>query len=96
MLGLDNDPLEREKAVIALWKYSQRGEQYVDAIMQFHESINLTVNLLQSDSSSACEAALGLLRMISSVNVYREFVAESGAIEVIIALLSQSFLTSGV
>ncbi|GFS32997.1 ARM repeat superfamily protein [Actinidia rufa] len=96
MLGLDNDPLEREKAVIALWKYSQRGEQYVDAIMQFHESINLTVNLLQSDSSSACEAALGLLRMISSVNVYREFVAESGAIEVIIALLSRSFLTSGV
>ncbi|KAL7000928.1 hypothetical protein U1Q18_002081 [Sarracenia purpurea var. burkii] len=96
MLGLDNDPLDREQAVVALWKYSLGGKQYVDAIMQFHGSINLAVNLLQSDSSSTCEAASGLLRMISSVNVYRELVAESGAIEAITALLSRSSLTSDV
>ncbi|XAR72220.1 hypothetical protein NMG60_11018789 [Bertholletia excelsa] len=96
MLGLDNDPLDREQAVVALWKYSLGGKQYVDAIMQYPGSVNLTVNLLKSDSSSTCEAASGLLRMISSVNVYRELVAESGAIEEITVLLSRSSLTSDV
>ncbi|CAL5338948.1 unnamed protein product [Camellia sinensis] len=96
MLGLDNDALDREQAIVALWKYSLGGKQYVDAIMQFRGSINLTVNLLKSDSSSTCEAAAGLLRMMSSVNVYRESVAESGAIEEITALLSRSSLTSDV
>ncbi|KAI8021362.1 U-box domain-containing protein 12 [Camellia lanceoleosa] len=96
MLGLDNDALDREQAIVALWKYSLGGKQYVDAIMQFRGSINLTVNLLKSDSSSTCEAAAGLLRMMSSVNVHRESVAESGAIEEITALLSRSSLTSDV
>ncbi|KAA8532551.1 hypothetical protein F0562_032633 [Nyssa sinensis] len=96
MLGLDNDPLDRQEAIIALWKYSLGGKQYIDAIMQFRGAINLTVNLLKSESSSTCEAAAGLLRMISSVNVYRNSVAESGAIEEITGLLSRSSLTSDV
>uniref|UniRef100_A0A5B7BN26 Uncharacterized protein n=1 Tax=Davidia involucrata TaxID=16924 RepID=A0A5B7BN26_DAVIN len=96
MLGLDNDPLDREQAIVALWKYSLGGKKYIDAIMQFRGSINLTVNLLKSESSSTCEAAAGLLRMMSSVNVYRDSVAESGAIEEITGLLSRSSLTSDV
>ena len=96
MLGLDNDPLDREHAIVALWKYSLGGKQYIDAIMQFRGCLNLTVNLLKSDSSSTCEAAAGLLREISSVNLYRESVAESGAIEEITGLLIRSCLTSEV
>lgn len=96
MLGLDNDPLDREQAVVALWKYSLGGKQFIDAIMQFHGCINLIINLLKSESSSACEAAAGLLRTISSINLYRDSVAESGAIEEITGLLSQSSLTSEV
>lgn len=94
MLGLDNDPLDREQAVVALWKYSLGGKQYIDAIMQFRGCLNLTVNLLKSDSSSTCEAAAGLLREIASINLYRESVAESGAIEEITGLLRHSSLTS--
>ncbi|KAI9387025.1 hypothetical protein POPTR_010G110200v4 [Populus trichocarpa] len=93
MLGLDNDPLDREQAIVALWQYSLGGKKCIDNIMQFQGCINLTVNLLQSESSSACEAAAGLLRSISSVNVYRDVVAESGAIEEITGLLSQPSLT---
>ncbi|CAK9134265.1 unnamed protein product [Ilex paraguariensis] len=96
MLGLDHDSLDREQAIVALWKYSLGGKQYVDAIMQFRGSINLTVNLLRSESSAACEAAAGLLRMISSVNVYRDSVAECGAIEELTGLLRRSSLTSEV
>lgn len=96
MLGLDNDPLDREQAVVALWKYSLGGKQYIDAIMQFRGCLNLTVNLLKSDSSSTCEAAAGLLREIASINLYRESVAESGAIEEITGLLRHSPLTSEV
>ncbi|KAL9389652.1 hypothetical protein Peur_018257 [Populus x canadensis] len=92
MLGLDNDPLDREQAIVALWQYSLGGKKCIDNIMQFQGCINLTVNLLQSESSSACEAAAGLLRSISSVNVYRDVVAESGAIEEITGLLSQPSL----
>ncbi|KAJ6324326.1 hypothetical protein OIU76_011600 [Salix suchowensis] len=93
MLGLDNDPLDREQAIVALWQYSLGGKKCIDNIMQFQGCINLTVNLLQSESSSACEAAAGLLRSISSVNVYRDMVAESGAIEEITGLLSRLSLT---
>lgn len=93
MLGLDNDPLDREQAIIALWNYSLGGKQYVDNIMQFHGCVNLTINLLRSESNHACEAAAGLLRMISSVNSYRDIVAESGAIEETTALLRSSSLT---
>lgn len=96
MLGLDNDPLDREQAVDALWKYSLGGKHCVDAIIQFRGSINLIVNLLKSDSNSACEAASGLLRMISSVNEYRDMVAHGGAIEGITSLLSRSSLISDV
>ncbi|KAF9625290.1 hypothetical protein IFM89_020876 [Coptis chinensis] len=90
MLGLDNDPLDREHAIDALWKYSIGGNKCIDAIMEFRGCINLTLTLLKSDKSSACEAAAGLLRTISSVNLYRVSVAESGAIEEITALLSRS------
>ncbi|XP_065637101.1 uncharacterized protein LOC112024245 isoform X2 [Quercus suber] len=93
MLGLDHDDLDREQAIVALWKYSLGGKKCIDAIMQFPGCINLTVNLLRSKSSSPCEAAAGLLRSISSFNLYRELVAESGAIEEITGLLRQPSLT---
>ncbi|XP_038697700.1 uncharacterized protein LOC119995301 isoform X2 [Tripterygium wilfordii] len=96
MLGLDHDPLDREQAVVALWKYSLGGKQCIDNIMQFSGCINLIINLLKSESNSACEAAAGLLRSISSVNLYREVVAESGAIEEINGLLRRSSLASEV
>jgi len=96
MLGLDNDPLDREQAVDALWKYSLGGKKCIDEIMKSRGSVFLTVNLLKSDSSIACEAAAGLLRMISSVNIYRDLVAESGAIEEITSLLTRPSLTSEV
>ncbi|KAI3816582.1 hypothetical protein L1987_16284 [Smallanthus sonchifolius] len=93
MLGLDNDPLDREQAVDALWKYSLGGKKCIDEIMKSRGSVFLTVNLLKSESSIACEAAAGLLRMISSVNIYRDLVAESGAIEEITSLLTRPSLT---
>lgn len=96
MLGLDNDPLDREQAVDALWKYSLGGKQCIDLIMKSRGSVFLTVNLLNSESNAACEAAAGLLRMISSVNIYRDLVAESGAIQEITSLLRRSSLTSEV
>ncbi|KAI9082109.1 hypothetical protein K1719_035849 [Acacia pycnantha] len=92
MLGLDHDPLDREQAIFTLWEYSLGGKQCVDTLMRFPGCINLTVNLLRSDSSLACEAAAGLLRSLSSVNLYRNSVAESGAIEEINRLLRQSSL----
>lgn len=92
MLGLDRDPLDREQAITALWKYSLGGKKCVDTIMQFPGCINLVVNLLRSESSSACEAAAGLLRSLSSVNLYRNSVADSGAIEEISRLLRRSSL----
>lgn len=93
MLGLDYAPLDREQAIVALWQYSLGGKKHIDAIMQFPGCINLTLNLLRSESSSTREAAAGLLRSISSVNSYRELIAESGAIEEITGLLSQLSLT---
>ncbi|XP_062110147.1 uncharacterized protein LOC133821976 [Humulus lupulus] len=96
MLGLDNDPLDREQAIVALWKYSLGGKKYVDAIMQFPGCLNLTINLLRSESTSTCEAAAGLLRSISLVNIYKDLVVESGAIEEITGLLNQPSLTSEV
>lgn len=92
MLGLDHDPLEREQAIIALWKYSLGGKKCIDTIMQFPGCINLVVNLLRSESSLSCEAAAGLLRSLSSVDRYRNSVADSGAIEEINRLLRQSSL----
>lgn len=92
MLGLDHDPLDREQAIVALWKYSLGGKKCIDAIMQFPGCINLTTNLLRSESSSTCEAAAGLLRSISMVNMYKDSVAESGAIQEITGLLNRHSL----
>lgn len=96
MLGLDNDPLDREQAIVALWKYSLGGKKCIDTIMQFSGCINLTINLLKSESSATSEAAAGLLRSISSINSYRDSVAERGAVEEINGLLSRSSLTAEV
>ncbi|MQM08893.1 hypothetical protein Taro_041750 [Colocasia esculenta] len=93
MLGLDNDPLDREQAVTTLYKYSQGGKHCVDAIMKFPGCVALVVNLLKSDSESVREAAAGLLWNISSVSLYMEPVARSGAIEEIAGLLCLSDLT---
>ncbi|XP_068648044.1 uncharacterized protein [Aristolochia californica] len=96
MLGIDNDPLDREGAVITLWKYSQGGKQCIDAIMKFRGCVNLIVNLLKSDSSHTCEAAAGLLQTISSDNSYKDLVAESGVVEEISSLLTRPTLTAEV
>ncbi|KAG6505238.1 uncharacterized protein LOC121985933 isoform X1 [Zingiber officinale] len=96
MLGLDNDPLDREQAINTLWKYSQGGKKCIDGIMQFPGCINLVVSLLKSESSSACAAAAGLLHIVSAVSMYRDAIAESGAIEEISRLLCQHTLTSEV
>lgn len=96
MLGLDNDPLDREQAIVTLWKYSQGGKSCIDRIMRFPGCITLVVSLLKSDSSSTCEAAAGLLRTLSSVNIYRDILFENGAVEEISSLLCQSSLTSEV
>ncbi|KAJ6803746.1 uncharacterized protein M6B38_189860 [Iris pallida] len=89
MLGLDNDPLDREHAIVTLWKYSLGGKKCIDEIMQFPGCTNLVVSLLKSDSSTTCEAAAGLLRTVSSVNLYVDVISESGAIEEITGLLCQ-------
>lgn len=96
MLGLDNDPLDREQAIITLWKYSQGGKSCIDGIMQYSGCINLVISLLKSDSCATCEAAAGLLRTVSSVNLYRDILSESGAIEEVSSLLCRSPLTSEV
>lgn len=92
MLGLDNDPVDREHAVTTLWKYSDGGKNFVDAIMKFPGCVNLVISLLKSDNPSTCEAAAGLLRNISIVNLYKDILAESGVIEEIAWLLHQSSL----
>ncbi|KAG9456763.1 hypothetical protein H6P81_001271 [Aristolochia fimbriata] len=94
MLGIDNDPLDREEAVLALWKYSQGGKQCIDAIMKFRGCVNLIINLLKSDSSQTCEAAAALLQTLSSDNSYRDLVAESGVIEELSSLLNRPSLTA--
>lgn len=96
MLGLDNDPADREHAVMTLWKYSDGGKNFVDVIMKFSGCVNLVISLLKSDSPSTCEAAAGLLRNISSVSLYRDILVGSGVIEGIAWLLHQSILSLGV
>ncbi|KAK2399557.1 ARM repeat superfamily protein [Trifolium repens] len=92
MLGLDHGPPDREQAIITLWQYSLGGKKCIDNIMQYPGCINLVVNLLRSESSTSCEAAAGLLRSVSSIDLYRDSVADSGAIEEINRLLTQSDL----
>ncbi|KAL6003150.1 hypothetical protein ACLOJK_023373 [Asimina triloba] len=96
MLGMDNDPLDREQAIITLWEYSQGGKHCIDEIMQYPGCITLTISLLQSEYPSTCEAAVGLLRTISSVSLYFDSMAASGAVEAVIGLLSRSSLTENV
>ncbi|KAF0898263.1 hypothetical protein E2562_005852 [Oryza meyeriana var. granulata] len=93
MLGLDNDPRDREHAVYTIWQYSLGGRKYIDEIMQFHGCVVLIVSLLKSDSARACEAATGLLRNITSVKLYRDVAVESGAMEEIFSLLCKSTIT---
>ncbi|KAG0456477.1 hypothetical protein HPP92_024265, partial [Vanilla planifolia] len=92
-LGLHNDPLDREQAVITLWKYSDGGKECVDSIMKYPGCVSLILSLLKSDSPYACEAGTGLLRNISSISFYRDILAESGVIEEIDWLLRQDSLT---
>ncbi|GAU40734.1 hypothetical protein TSUD_14190 [Trifolium subterraneum] len=92
MLGLDHGPPDREQAIVTLWQYSLGGKKCIDNIMQYPGCINLVVNLLRSESSLSCEAAAGLLRSVSSIDIYRDSVADSGAIEEINRLLTQSDL----
>ncbi|PKA65270.1 hypothetical protein AXF42_Ash005602 [Apostasia shenzhenica] len=96
MLGLNNDPLDREQAVVTLWKYSDGGKDCVDCIMKLSGSMNLILNLMKSNNPSTCEAAAGLLRNISSVKLYRDMITESGTIQEISWLLHQSVSTTGV
>lgn len=96
MLGPNNNPLDRDLAVMTLWKYSDGGKDSIDSIMTFPSCVNLVLRLLKSDNPSTIEAAAGFLRNVSSVNLYRDILAESGVIEQISWLLHQSFLTSGV
>nr|CAB3477256.1 unnamed protein product [Digitaria exilis] len=93
LLGLDNDARDREHAVCTLYQYSLGGRKSIDEIMQFPGCIVLIISLLKLESTGACEAAAGLLRNITSVQVYRKMAAESGAIEEIISLLCKSTIT---
>nr|CAB3473206.1 unnamed protein product [Digitaria exilis] len=93
LLGLDNDARDREHAVCTLYQYSLGGRKSIDEIMQFPGCIVLIISLLKSESTRACEAAAGLLRNITSVQVYRKMAAESGTIEEIISLLCKSTIT---
>ncbi|XP_078438885.1 ARM repeat superfamily protein isoform X2 [Wolffia australiana] len=92
MLGLDKDLMDREQAVLTLWKYSQGGKHSIDEIMKFGDCIILVVRLLHSDSNLISEAAAGLLRNITAINLYMEPVVASGTIEEIAALLNRSDL----
>ena len=90
MLGLDNDARDREHAVCTLYQYSLGGRKSIDEIMQFPGCIVLIISLLKSESTRAREAAAGLLRNITSVQIYRKMAIESGAMEEVMSLLCKS------
>uniref|UniRef100_A0A0D9V1M5 Uncharacterized protein n=1 Tax=Leersia perrieri TaxID=77586 RepID=A0A0D9V1M5_9ORYZ len=93
MLGMDNDPRDREHAVYTIWQYSLGGRKCIDEIMQFQGCVTLIVSLLKSDSTRACEAAAGLLRNITTVKLYRDVAIESGAMDGIFSLICKSTIT---
>ncbi|KAL6608044.1 hypothetical protein ACP70R_041107 [Stipagrostis hirtigluma subsp. patula] len=93
MLGLDNDPRDREHAVCTLLQYSLGGRKSIDEIMQFPGCIVLIISLLKSESTRACEAAAGLLRNITSVQLYRQIAIEKGAMEEMFSLLGKPNIT---
>ncbi|KAK8940809.1 hypothetical protein KSP39_PZI010803 [Platanthera zijinensis] len=76
MLGLDNNPLDRDHALMTLWTYSYGGKDSIDNIIMFHSCVNLVLRFLKSDNPSTTEAAAGILLNISSVNMYRDILAE--------------------
>lgn len=93
LLVLDNDARDREHAICTLYQYSLGGRKSIDEIMQVPGCIVLIISLLKSESTRACEAAAGLLRNITSVQIYRKMAIESGAMEEIISLLCKSMIT---
>ncbi|KAG2589080.1 hypothetical protein PVAP13_5NG251700 [Panicum virgatum] len=93
LLGLDNDARDREHAVCTLYQYSLGGRKSIDEIMQFPGCIVLIISLLKSESTRAREAAAGLLRNITSVQIYRKMAIESGAMEEVMSLLCKSTIS---
>ncbi|KAG2598062.1 uncharacterized protein LOC120707060 isoform X1 [Panicum virgatum] len=93
LLGLDNDTRDREHAVCTLYQYSLGGRKSIDEIMQFPGCIVIIISLLKSESTRAREAAAGLLRNITSVQIYRKMAIESGAMEEVISLLCKSTIS---
>ncbi|KAL2630411.1 hypothetical protein R1flu_015097 [Riccia fluitans] len=89
LLGLDNPVEDREEAVQALWRHSAGGKEFIDQILEFPGCLNLIVSLLPSDRPASSEAAAGVLRNISAINSYRSAVAEAGALEEVIGLLTR-------
>ena len=93
MLGLDNDPPDRDQAIKTLWQHSNGGKQFIDEIVKFDGSVILTIILLSLDMPSTTEAATSLLWNISSINSYRTLVAKARAVEEIVGLLNRLSLT---
>ncbi|KAK8940808.1 hypothetical protein KSP39_PZI010802 [Platanthera zijinensis] len=87
MLGPDNNPLDRDHAVMILLKYSDGGKDSIDSTMMFPSCVNLVLRFLKSNNPSTTEAAAGIHWIISSINMYRDILAESGVIEEISWLL---------
>ncbi|KAM1102223.1 hypothetical protein FF1_011032 [Malus domestica] len=93
MLGLANDSLDREQAIVALWKYSLGGKQYVDAIMQFPGCINLIsgateeiTDLLNRPSLNpeVKEQAICTLWNLSVDEKFREKIANSDVLPLLV------------
>ena len=93
LLGLDNDPPDRDQAIKTLWQHSNGGKQFVDEIVKFDGSVILTIILLSLDMPSTTKATTSLLRNISSINSYMTLVSKARAVEKIVGLLSRLSLT---
>lgn len=96
MLGMDNPVEDREEAVKALWRHSMGGKKCIDQIVAFPGILTLLVSLLPSSRSASCEAAAGLLRNISLSDAHRSAIAEVGAVEEIIGILTRRALSQQV
>ncbi|MCO5563681.1 hypothetical protein L7F22_017328 [Adiantum nelumboides] len=89
MLGMDNPVEDREEAVRALWRHSMGGLDCTNEIVDFPGILTLVVTLLPSARTASSEAAAGLLRNVSSFDIHRTFVAESGAVEELVGILTR-------
>ncbi|KAE9450922.1 hypothetical protein C3L33_17179, partial [Rhododendron williamsianum] len=97
MLGLDNDFLDREQAVVSLWKYSQGGKECIDAIMQFSGSrvvadcgaIEAITALLSRSSLTPeeKEQSIGTLWNLSVDEKLREKIANSDLLPLLVKFL---------